>query len=396
MRKGLLVIMVMLLAVSFAAFAGGDQEQPAGGSGETSEGGMLSADGKYPAETIKIGFVNYDTTAQQVLDLQEYFEYLQSAFNFEIIWSESLKSAEAEFDFIEQCAAAGCKGIIGYYNEGRAESIKLAESLGMYYYGEAMNEATYEPAKDIPTYVGGHYTGNGDYDFGKAVARMLVDAGAHKIIVMSGGKEYGVEFFVDRYNGIMDGMKEARESGYDIEMVYEVPGWPGTEEFAAHQTAALQTDADGLAGTLTALMWIQPMQNAGKFGEIKVASIGEGVSEDIIGLWHAGFYVGMCSEISGMFGMSIPLLFNAIMGYGDQIRNPDGTAPKVSAKNWVIDNVDDLMFYASTETTGGAWTFNIDDLKSLMVDFNPDVTLEDYEDLYTAVSADEIKTRRAE
>ena len=129
------------------------------------------------------------------------------------------KSAEAEFNFIEQCAAAGCKGIIGYYNEGRSESIKLAESLGMYYYGEAMNEASYEPAKNSKYYVGGHYTGNGDYDFGRAVAKALVDAGSHRIIVMSGGKEYGVGFFVDRYNGIMDGIKAAADSGYDIKVV---------------------------------------------------------------------------------------------------------------------------------------------------------------------------------
>ena len=385
MKKGLLLIMVLLLAASFAVFANGDQEQAG-----------ASAGGKYPAEKVKIGFVNYDTTAQQVLDLQEYFKYLQTAFNFEVIWSESLKSAEAEFNFIEQCAAAGCKGIIGYYNEGRSESVKLAESLGMYYYGEAMNPETYEPVKNSPYYVGGHFTGNGDYDFGKAVAKALVDAGCHKIIVMSGGKAYGVGFFVDRYNGIMDGIKEAQDSGYDIEVVYEVPGWPGTEEFAAHQAAALQTDADGLAGTLTALMWIQPMQNTGKFGQIKVASIGEGVSEDIIGLWHAGFYVGMCSEISGVFGMSIPLLLNAIEGNGDVIRNADGTAPKVAAKNWTITSVEDLMYFASVETAGGGWTFSIDDLKSLIVDLNPDVTLADYEALYTATSADEIRARRAE
>ena len=104
----------------------------------------LSADGRYPKETVKMGFVNYDTTAEQVLAVQEYFKYLQTGLNFEVIWSESLNNAEEEFAFIEQCAAAGCKGIIGYYNEGNEESAKLCGNLNMYYWGlggkpEAMN-----------------------------------------------------------------------------------------------------------------------------------------------------------------------------------------------------------------------------------------------------------------
>ena len=41
------------------------------------------------------------------------------------------------------------------------------------------------------------------------------------------------------------------------------------------------------------------------------------------------------------------------------------------------------------------WTFSIDDLKPLIVDLNPNVTIKDYENLYTAVSADEIRARRA-
>jgi len=358
--------------------------------------GVASAkDGKYPTKPIKFGFVTYDTTAQQVLDIKAYFEYLQTAFNFEIIWSESLNSAEGEFAFIEQCAAAGCKGIIGYYNEGHAESIKLAATLGMYYYGQAEHKQTYEAVKDNKHYLGGFYTGDANYDFGVAIANMLVQAGSHKIIVMSGGKVYGVPFFVDRYNGIMDGIKAAKKKGYDIEMVYEVPGWPGREEFAAHQASALQTDADGLAGTLTSLMWLQPMQNAGKFGKIKIAGI-EGVSGDMVGLMKAGAYVGICAEIPGMFGMAIPMLINAVEGYGDKQRNPDGSAPKVNSKNWIINNVDDLAYFASIERKGGTWAFDIEDIKSLLIAFNPKVTVKDMSALYSAVSADEIRARRAD
>lgn len=396
MNKKITIVLAVLMVSTLAVFAGGNQEvATADGSplGDVPAGIKLSADGRYPEKTVKLGFVNYDSTAQQVLEIKTYFAYLQQAFNFEIIWSESLSSAEEEFAFIESCAAAGCKGIIGYYNEGHAESVKLASSLGMYYWGGAEIPSIYDAAKDDPMYVGGYDTGSKDYDFGVAIVEALVKAGSHKIIVMSGGKNYGVPFFVSRYNGIMDGIKAAKDEGYDIEVVYEVPGWPGTEEFAAHQAAALDTDADGLAGTLTTLMWIQPLQNAGKFGKIKMSSI-ESVNDDMVDLMLAGAYVGICAEISDMFGMSIPMIINAVEGYGDMQRNADGTAGKIKAASWKISDVEELKYFASIEKKGGTWVFDIDDVKTVLGAFNPNLSVNSMGELYSAVSADEIKARR--
>lgn len=364
-------------------------------SSEETKGSVeLSPDGRFPAETIKVGFVNYDTTAEQVLAIQKYFDYLQTAFNFDVIWSESLKNAEEEFDFIERCAAAGCKAIIGYYNEGKEESVKLASSLKMYYWGLAGLPDAYEAVKFDPYYVGCYSAENRDYEFGVHIAEMLVKNDCHKIIVMSGGKDYGVDFFIDRYNGIMDGISDAKAKGYDIEVVYEVPGWPGTEEFAAHQTAALATDADGLAGTLSCLMWIQPMQTAGKFGQIKTACI-DTASQIVVDMMHAGMYVGICAEIPDVFGLSIPMIINAVTGYGDRQRNPDGSAGLVEAGYWIIDNVEDAEYYLSIEQDSGGWVWDIDDIKSILGAFNPDFTLEDMNKLYSAVSADEIRARKA-
>ncbi len=148
MKKVLVLLLAVSMIFTFAACTtetttqqttGTTIEGTTTGDATSSETEIeLSEDGRYPAETVKIGFVNYDTSAEQVLTIQKYFEYLQTAFNFEIIWSESLGSAEEEFAFIEQCAAAGCQAIIGYYNEGKEESQKLTASLGMYYWGLAV------------------------------------------------------------------------------------------------------------------------------------------------------------------------------------------------------------------------------------------------------------------
>ncbi len=381
MKKLISLVLMAALALSLVsgAFA---QAEPA-----------LSADGRFPAETVKVGFVNYDTSAEQVLAIQRYFEYLQTAFNFEVIWSESLNSAQAEFAFIEQCAAAGCKAVIGYYNEGKSESVKLAADLGMYYWGGAVNNAIYQPEKNNPMYLGGYVSGSeqdDNYLAGYAIGKSLVDAGSKKIIVMSGGKDYGVEFFVNRYNGIMDALKDG-----GAEVVYEVPGWPGTEAFAAHQTSALQTEADGLAGTLTCMMWLQPMQNAGKMGQIKVAGI-ETVSEAVAGLMAGGIYVGAYSEIADTFGLSIPMILNAVTGFGAQQRNEDGTAGRVKVSNWVITNPGDMAFFAGLQSGEGGWVFSIQDIKGVLGAYTPAFTLDDLSSLYSAVSADEIRARNAE
>ncbi len=374
--------------------AGAEASTETGQTSETTAGIELSADGRYPAETVKIGFVNFDTTADQVLLIQSYFEYLQQYLNFEIVWSESLKNAEQEFAFIEQCAAAGCQGIIGYYNEGLEESQKLASSLGMYYWGYGGLPETYELVKNDPMYVGGVTVGdNADYMNGKALVDMLVANDAHKVIVMSGGKQYGVEMFVNRYNGIMDGIKEAQEAGKDIEVVYEVPGWPGTEEFAAHQTAALEMDADSLAGTLTGMMWIQPLQNAGKFGQIKFACI-DTIFEGTVDMMDAGLYVGVSAEPTGMFGTAIPLIINAVTGYNDNQRHEDGTAALVTSKSLNVYNVEDMKFYANLVQGDGEWIWDIEDIKSVLGGYNPEFTLEDMNTLYSAVSVEQILARK--
>ncbi len=403
MKKVLVLLLAVSMIFTFAACTtetttqqttGTTIEGTTTGDATSSETEIeLSEDGRYPAETVKIGFVNYDTSAEQVLTIQKYFEYLKTAFNFEIIWSESLGSAEEEFAFIEQCAAAGCQGIIGYYNEGKEESQKLTASLGMYYWGLGGLPEAYEVVKDDPYYLGSQASSD-NYNFGYAITEMLVANDVHKVIVMSGGKDYGVSFFVERYNGIMDGIADAQADGYDIEMVYEVPGWPGTEEFAAHQTAALATDADGLAGTLTSLMWIQPMQVAGKFGQIKVATI-DTVGQVVVDMMGAGMYVGVVAEIPDVFGMAVPMIINAVTGYGDNQRNDDGSAAKVAAGYWVIDNIEDAGYLVSIEQEGGGWAWSIDDIKTIIGAYNPDFTVADMDALYSAVSVEEIQARKA-
>ena len=359
--------------------------QPAGDN--TPEGPQLSADGRYPAETVKIGFETFTTTDEQFLGIQRYFDYLDDFFNIEIIYSEALDSAEGEIAFIEQCAAAGCKGIIGYYNVSNEEVIKLCEEKGMYYWGNGNNTAIVEYGNNTEYYVGSFYVGNADYEYGYGCVEALANAGCKKIILVSGGAAFGVEMFIDRKAGA-----EAAAKDFGLEIVYEVPGWPGTEDFSAHQTNALATDADGIASMLTALMWIQPLNVAGKFGQVKVAAV-DAVNEVVIDMFGAGMYVGTATEITDVFGMAIPMILNAVAGHTDKQRNADGSAMLVDSSWWLVSGIEQAAYYASVQGGDNGWAISIEDMKTILYDFNPDLAVEDFSALYSAMTMEEIQAR---
>ncbi len=408
MKKILALLLALAMVLSMAACGGtpaapetpAEPEAPAApAEPETpdepqAEGPQLSADGRYPAETIKIGFLNYDTTAELYLTTKAYIEYLQTAFNIEMLWSESISSVEQELAFIEQAAAAGCDAIIAFYNVANDQSVDLCTSLGMYYWGQGFNEAIQANHSMNPLYLGSFYVGNADYQYGKGCVDALVEAGCHKIIIASGGVNFGIQMFIDRYTGAMDAVKAHQEAGYDIEVVAEVPGFPGTDgSFEAAQTEALNSDADGLASMLTALMWIQPMQAAGKFGQIKTAAV-DVVSPVVVDMFGAGMYVGVSAEIADIFGMAIPMIINAMDGHAEQQRNPDGSAPLIDASWWLVTNIEDAAYLSGVESNEGGWVFDIEDIQSVLYAYNPDLTLEDMSALYTAVDAADIQARR--
>jgi len=382
MKKFLALILALAMVLSLAAC----------GSAPADDGDAAATD-----EPIKIGFVNYDPTAEQYLVLSDYFDYLAETFNIEIMASEALNSAEGELAFIDACAAAGCKAVYGYYNVSNEQALLKCAEYGMYYFGQGANLAITENPELMNNeyYLGSFYVGPADYNYGYACIEMLVEAGCKKIAGVSGGKNFGVQMFIDRWQGAMDAIEDYQAQGVDVELVYEVPGFPGTDgAFEAGQTEVLSMDGvDGLYSTLTALMWIKPMQDAGKFGQIKVAAAGETMSEGAIGMFGAGFYVGTATEIIDVFGMGVPLVINAVNG--TPIREADGSAPLIDAGWWQVTNVEEAGYYGSIQGGENGWVFSAEDLSNLLVSNNPDVTVDDYRALYTAVTAAEIQARHA-
>lgn len=373
------------------ANAGADDAQDNNAGGDANGGSTGAAlDGSYPAETVKIGLVGYDNTSEQQMAIQAYLDYLSENFNIDIMYSENLADAEGELNFISDCAAAGCKAIIGYYNEALSEAAKTAADYGMYYWGGfGGNNDEVEAAKAAcgEYYLGGYTLGEANYEGGRSMALALAEQGCEKVVFCSGGASFGVTQFVERKEGFMAGVEEAKANGVNMEVVKEVEGWPGTDSFTADQTAVMGMDIDAIASSFDVAMWFQPIMEAGKAESVKLAAIGE-VSDT----YHDFFNSGLVSVIvydneEVMFGNAIPMILNAVSG--NKLVDADGNGFLFEVQRWTITTPEEFNAVYDLHDAGN-WVVSAEDIANLLVDFNPDANADTFKQFYGSFGIDTV------
>lgn len=365
-----------------------DAEEPAGESDTAAE---VTLDGSWPEETVKIGFVGYDQTAEQQIAITNYFDYLSESFNIEVMYSEDLKDAEGELNFISDCAAAGCKAIVGYYNEAKEQSAITAADYGMYYWGgfggdEASVAAAVEGAGEY--YLGGYTLGEAEYEAGRSMALALAEQGREKVVLCSGGAGMGIPMFVDRKQGFMDGVEEANSNGANMEVVYEVEGWPGTDAFTAAQTSVMDMDIDAIASTFDVAMWFQLVMESGKADSIKLACIGE-VSDTYYDFFNSGLVsVIVYDNEEVIFGNAIPMILNAVTG--TKLVDESGNGFLFPVERWTITTPEQYNAIYDLHDAGN-WVVTAEDIANMVVGLNPEATTQSFMDFYGSFNIDSVK-----
>lgn len=396
----LIMCIIMLTAILAGCGSGSDTETSAGTETSTGtesqtndkEASAIELDGSWPAAEIIIGVECFDTTDEQFLQLQEYYEYLAESYNISFMYSESIASAEAELDFISSCASAGAKAIIGFYNVTEEEAAQQAIDQGMCYWGteyysELADEDLYLGSYE---FVGGDSDKNGEYLAGYELGYGLAMADVTHILYCNGGASFGVQMFIDRQEGFNDGVAAAQNEGADVAYDPEkdvLEGWPGTDEFTAAQSAALSSDYDGVATSFNVATWFQPIADAGKSENIKLAAIGE-VEDTYYESINSGQLVTLvydCEEV--VFGHIIASIMNAVNGDLELTKNEAGSAGNISVNRWVIKSADDYnAIYEYHEA--GNYFISAAQLTECFPEFNEAAAQDSINDLYKQYTLD--------
>lgn len=385
MKKVLVLVLALVMVFSLMACAGnpgGESGTP--GANETESVNGIPLDGTWPAEKIKIGIVNMDVTYEPYKVSVAYCNYLESKFNIEFIQSEGIDTVEAEFAFIEQCAAAGCQAIIGWRNVGGIATVKLCTSKEMYYWMPEKNETILSRNMDNPYLIGYLDSGaNEDYAMGYSWGKSLVEAGCKRVVYMAGGASFGISIFKNRQEGFYAAIEEAQAAGVDIEVVYQIDAFPGTDGYAPAQSAAMDLQPDGVADSVSVEYWVQPMNSAGKLdGSVKFATNMD-ITEDNLELYKMGVIAGGTQPETTLsyIAPGIPLIINAVTGHQELTRDTDGGPVPAPTPAWNIKTAEEMEALVNFYKEGN-YFLTAESMTQFFPDFNPDASVENYKSVF--------------
>jgi hypothetical protein len=293
-------------------------------------------------------------------------------------------------NFINSCAAAGCKAVIGYYNVSLDEAANACFDNKMYYW--TPNSDLSDTVKANEYYLGGYSfleagdtSGhNGDYLAGYQMGYSLGTQGCKHVLYCNGGVDFGVQMFVDRQTGFIDGIAAAQAEGSTIQFDQAadiIPGWPGTDQFTAAQTAALDKDYDAIAVSFNAAVWFQPIATAGKADQIKLATIGE-VGDTYYDAFQGGqvsCVVYDCEEV--VFGNAIPTIINAVLGHADVAKN-NGAPSSVYVHRWTVTDAASYTAVYDFHNNGNFFV-SAEEMSQCFPEFNANASYQTLVDLYS-------------
>jgi len=355
-----------------------ETEAPSAGE----EPSMMTADGLYPAETIKICVETFDPADTQYQDVQTYFAFLsENIFNVEFIYSEAIASAEQELQFVENCGAAGAQGLIAYYNVSRGQVVAKAAELGIYYWGQADEADIYDEHKDNPYYLGSVISGNGDYDGMYAVTKYILEQGKTQLVYANGGADFGISMFINRQAGFQAAVDEA---GADV-TVNVVPGFPDEAWFAA-QGAALAGDVDAVVGSFGADVWVQPVAASGK-SDVMIGSFGA-ISDFYKQTMADGSVAAIVAEPTERFGIGVAQIINAVDGNAGALK-VDGMPTNARQQLWVVTSAETFDTLYAYEHGAGREAYSAK-LPDLIMNLNPEANVDTLQALIDAYSLEAI------
>jgi hypothetical protein len=376
-----LVFFLQLMVITGSVFGGGGKQAQADKSGP-----------------VKIAVAFWQIDAQSLL-VQKYLkDYLGPAFNTEFMFSEAVTDADALITFMENAYAAGCQGIMNYQNSSIEQAIAKANELGMWI-------ATQMPANpangDLPYNVGyvSADAASVAKDFGELVTSLVQDGKPHNIIIVSAGAGIGNQEHYEstvtilkmlssiygmKYEKAVEDLAISRgvtdvnnDKGIKITLY---PGFPTGDTYVTGMSSLLQTgEYDTVLACNAAyarfMVAVNEVERAFK-KNIRVSaitSINDQTKNTFSTLDSTGdtslnsaLLMPSVSQAVGLFA----LVYNGITGHSDAVR-VNGRGAFYNSPKWKCNNADEYTRIEKINTTSNLWEVNIDEVKQLLVSYNP-------------------------
>ena len=372
-------------------------------------------------QPVRIAVAFWQIDANSIL-IQRYFqEYVGPALNVNFMFSEAIEDAASLITFMENAYAAGCQGIINYQNSSVEQALAKANELGMFI-------ATQTPIEvensNLPYNVGFVAASPESVaeSFGDLVRDMVSVNENNGIVIVSAGAGFGNDEHYEATVAILRVLQDIYGLRYErpIETlavsravteatnnrgikITIYPGFPTGDTYVTGMSTLLQTgEYDTILACNAAyarfLVAIDEVERAFR-KNIRISAI-TAINDqtrtafmtiDSTGnnTLDSAMLMPSISQAAGLFA----LVYNGITGHADRVR-VNGRGVYFNAPKWKCHNAAEYLRIERINTSDTNWEVTIDELRQMLVAFNPNANAQSIYRQLESVTAENILRAR--
>ncbi len=373
-----LLAAVMLMSLTACADSGGTASEETQGEAASSQAEQEDAGDK-----VKIGFICWGYTDAESRTYVRLLDYAGEACGFEPVYA-TYTDNEDIINQTESLIEAGCKGIISII--ATPTQMDLCEQAGVYlsqWASEITDPEVVEYLEQSPYWVGYSYSDN--KQLGQQMVEKLYDAGCRNILVC--GPSSGNAVHDLRMEGIYEKVEEYDDLNVTAE--WRDPDWQNKISDSITSYLNLYPEIDGIVstggsnGVCDAV--VQVLVNENKVDKVKYACV------DVVDNTAAYLEEGSLTACVG-FTCTDVVWLSIVMT--NKVNGWEAELPvSIHLQACIISSPEELEEFNTYVQGENVQPFSAEEYQGITYTLNPDVTIEDIENLAYATSLEELAAK---
>lgn len=417
---------VGMAAMTLAACGGKADSSAASTASSPASSADAAAETKTPQDfkKFKIGVMEAQANDSTVLRRSYYENYIAPRYNVEFVFSEQVKSAEDEMNFIENCADMGVDAIISYRSSPDVNQI--IQVCGEYDMPYVLNttrtpmlEEAFTSGYENMAGVWGTVPATVAVKFKEWIESVASADGSEGFMVTSALAFQGNTMHAECTQGLLSALQEIYDLKYEdtIENLaatavpLEVPNdkginiyiYPGTnsttDNWVQGASAALQTGKYGVflqaAPTYGYTGVVVDEVERGFNKDIKVA-VNASISDTLVAAFNTDDKFGNPSldmatvqSTSFLSAMGFIQIYNQLTGHEDLNKIENGEPASFNMPVWPLSSREQVNEAATWDNAEKeTWVFNEDAINEALGIYHPDLTNAKLMDYYNSIDLD--------